>query len=372
MRRLLAAAVAGLFLPGEIVAQVYPGATWQTATPAAMGMDPALLEQARDYAESGGGAGIVVRSGYVVKSWGNTGDVWELKSSTKSIGSMLVGLAIQDGEYAFDDAMIDHIASGGTPPSSNAETGWLPDVTLRQLAIHAAGFNEPPGFEPLIAEPGSSWLYSDTGADWLADVTTVAFGQDLLTVLRTRILGPIGVSTSALSWRSNWYRPTTINGIARREFGSGITASVDAMARLGYLQLRGGVWNGVDVLNTSFAETVGTPDPSVGALPNLYPQRYPGATSHIGVLWWTNADGAMADVPTDAYFSWGLFDSVILVIPSLDVVAARAGDGWRAGWDADYSVMEPFAAPIAQSVIAPVGVAEPSVSWAKIRAAFRN
>ena len=57
------------------------------------------------------------------------------------------------------------------------------------------------------------------------------------------------------------------------------------------------------------------------------------ASDHYGVLWWTNEDGTLPDVPRDAYWAWGLNDSVIAVIPSLDIVVSRAGpSGWRAGW----------------------------------------
>ena len=34
-------------------------------------------------------------------------------------------------------------------------------------------------------------------------------------------------------------------------------------------------------------------------------------------------------VPRDAFWSLGLGDSFILVIPSLGIVVARAGPGWR-------------------------------------------
>ena len=35
------------------------------------------------------------------------------------------------------------------------------------------------------------------------------------------------------------------------------------------------------------------------------------------------------DVPDDAYWSWGLYDSLIVVIPSLDIVVARARESWK-------------------------------------------
>ena len=65
-------------------------------------------------------------------------------------------------------------------------------------------------------------------------------------------------------------------------------------------------------------------------LPAVYPTLAGGPRSnrHYGLLFWNNADGAMAGVPVDAYWSLGLGDSFILVIPSLDIVVARAGPRW--------------------------------------------
>jgi hypothetical protein len=83
----------------------------------------------------------------------------------------------------------------------------------------------------------------------------------------------------------------------------------------------------------------------------------------------------MADVPADAYFSWGLHDGVILVIPSLDIVAVRAGtSGWQPVFTSDYSIVEPFFEPIATSVTGPTqAVGElASESWARMHAGFRD
>lgn len=64
------------------------------------------------------------------------------------------------------------------------------------------------------------------------------------------------------------------------------------------------------------------------------------------------------DVPRDAYWAWGLGDSLIVVIPSLDLVIARTGNDpddttlpqLRADWNGDFDVLVPFVTPIAQSV----------------------
>jgi hypothetical protein len=91
-----AAGLATLFLIATSAAgaDIFPGATWATATPQAMGMDPALLNDARSYALLGGGSGMILRSGRVVLAWGNAQTKWEMRSATKSI---LVGMPSTTG-----------------------------------------------------------------------------------------------------------------------------------------------------------------------------------------------------------------------------------------------------------------------------------
>jgi hypothetical protein len=64
------------------------------------------------------------------------------------------------------------------------------------------------------------------------------------------------------------------------------------------------------------------------------------------MLWWNNGDGTIPGVPRDAYWSWGLYDSLIVVIPSLDIVAARAGKSWARTSDEHYDPLKPFLLPI--------------------------
>ena len=68
----------------------------------------------------------------------------------------------------------------------------------------------------------------------------------------------------------------------------------------------------------------------------------PGASRHYGLLWWNNGDGAITNLPRDAFWSWGRGDSFILVVPSKGLVVSRAGNPWQKGWSADYRVLAPF------------------------------
>jgi CubicO group peptidase (beta-lactamase class C family) len=153
-----------------------------------------------------------------------------------------------------------------------------------------------------------------------------------------------------LRWRKNSYRPKEINGIARREFGSGISANVDAMARIGYLYLRLGQWRDKQIIPASFVDMARTVPDAIKGLPVVRKESYFNASNHYGLLWWNNADGTMANVLPDTYWSWGLYDSLIVVMPSLDIVAARAGKSLNKQRNSAYTSIEPFIEPIALSV----------------------
>ena len=200
--------------------------------------------------------------------------------------------------------------------------------------------------------PGTKWAYSDGGPNWLAECVTLAYGQDVQELMFERVFGPIGIGRDDLTWRGNAYRPKEIDGVKRREFGSGINANVNAMARIGYLYLRRGRWRDEQIIPASFVDMARTVPEPVGGLPVVKSESYFNASDHYGLLWWNNADGTMANVPRDTYWSWGLYDSLIVVIPSLDIVAARAGKSLNKARNSSYKAIEPFIEPIATAVAA--------------------
>ncbi len=331
-------------------AQVWPLPNWTAIEPSDAGLDPEQLAKARDYALTGGGSGFITRGGKLVMSWGDVKQRYDLKSTTKSFGATALGVAILDGKIRLADTATEHHPAFGVPPESNAKTGWLDKITILHLATQTAGFEKPGGYEKLIFEPGTMWAYSDGGPNWLAECVTLAYQQDVDKLMFDRVFTPMGIERRDLVWRNNSYRDKQIDGIARREFGSGISANVDAMARVGLLYLRDGIWNGNRILPEGFVQQAGTTLPVVVGLPEVDEKNYGNASAHYGLLWWNNADGTLQGVPRDAFWSWGLYDSLIVVIPSLDLVVARAGKSWKRGGGDHYEVLQPFLGPIAAAV----------------------
>ncbi len=369
--------------PGEELESVSPGGEWTDAKPQDVGMDTEVLAKARDYALQGDGSGMITRYGRVVMRWGDQKERYDLKSSTKAIGVTAVGLALKDGKFAsLDEPAKKYQPELGIPPQSNAQTGWIDKITLFHLATQTAGFDKPGGYTELLFEPGTKWSYSDGGPNWLAECVTLVYKRDLQELMFERVFGPIGIRESDLAWRNNAYREQKINGIMRREFGSGIHANVDAMARIGYLYLRGGKWKDEQIIPREFIEMARQVPKAIKGLPVVKPEDYFNASDHYGLLWWNNADGTMKDVPPDAYWSWGLYDSLIVVMPSLDVVASRAGKSLNKQGNAAYSSIEPFIGAIARSVNdakqkssgrgAPYPVSDIKIEWAAAETIIRK
>jgi CubicO group peptidase (beta-lactamase class C family) len=337
---------------------VFPTTEWATASPADMNMQTAKLDAARDYSLIGGGSGLITRHGRVVYKWGDPAKIYTIKSATKSVGGIALGLALDDGRLKLTDSAQMHLPTLGVPPQSNVATGWLDQITILQLATHTAGFEKDGGFAPLKFEPGTTWSYSDGGANWLADVLTQVYGEDLNSLLFSRVFAPLGITPDMLIWRDNSSRTDKLNGVKRREISSGIDTNVDAMARIGYLFLRDGMWDGQRVLSESFVQLVHTVRPETKAATSADPQHDPTATVNYGVLWWTNTSGELPGVPRDAYWAWGLGDNLIVVIPSLDLVIARTGNNpddpslpqLRTERNSDYKVLAPLLTPIVESV----------------------
>ena len=296
-----------------------------------------------------------------------------MKSTTKSIGSIAVAIALEEQRVRLEDRAIAHLPTFGVPPATNDQQ-WINEITLLQLATHTSGFEKTGGYGRLLAPPALQWRYSDGALNWLADTLTTVFAQDLHKMMAERVWPTLGLnlipsqSTFSLRddvrWRpaSSGMRPAPrANGIEHREFASGIIANTNALSRIRLLFLRRGEWaNEARVFPETFVDLVSTPRAESALALNVEPNDYPEANLRYGVLWWTNATGALPEVPRDAYWAWGLYDSLIVVIPSLDLVITRAqppATGVSPGrvlgdnnWDSNYEVLAPFLNPIVQAV----------------------
>ena len=98
-----------------------------------------------------GGSGTIWFGGEAIAAWGDQHTRYALESSTKTIGALLLGVAIKRKGMALETLARAYLPTLGNPPAENKATGWPEQITIRHLAQHTAGFGKKGG--SIIAVP---------------------------------------------------------------------------------------------------------------------------------------------------------------------------------------------------------------------------
>jgi CubicO group peptidase (beta-lactamase class C family) len=369
-------ALACLLLIASIVRADAAPFEWRAADPASQGFSPEKLTAFRDHlAKLGTRALLVIRHDRVVCEWYADGVTPEKPQGTASLAKSLVGgmslaLAITDGRLRPDDLASDYIPEWKSDPRKSK-------ITIAQLASHTSGLEDAeadnlphdklPGWKgefwaqkptdpftisrdqtPAIYDPGQRAAYSNPGMAMLAYAVTASLKdapeKDLRTLLRDRVLRPIGVPDR--EWSVGYGKTFHAGGLDLVADWGGAAFSPRATARLGRLTLRKGDWDGQRLLDPKAIDTILNYH-SAATLTN-----WSGPDSPRPVLgWYTNADRAWPTAPPDAFCGLGAGHQFLLVIPSLDLILVRNGTqiGQRgASWaNTKREIVDPLMATLA-------------------------
>jgi CubicO group peptidase (beta-lactamase class C family) len=338
------------------------------------GVDVEALAPARAWnAEFGVPSAIaIVRHGYLVAEWYEHATFpdtrFNIHSCTKSFTGTAYGLLFEEarrgalgegGAVDLDTSAYAHIPAGHPLTDSRKErialrhllsmSSGIPGESIGIFGVHPeSGVNpfeaalgrfplkgrEVPGdlwAARLAAGPGEKWDYSDPAFAHLALVFAHVTGREIADFLQERVFGPIGIER--LMWETLGFDDGRV-GQHTNPF-SGIHISARELARFGYLMLRGGAWEGQEIVPRWWLELATQPS-----------QPYnPG----YGLTWWTNAEGALWEaVPHDAFAAMGYNTNLCCVIPSLDLVIVRVGAGPTQNTEL---IAGPFLAAIAAAVV---------------------
>ena len=290
-------------------------------------------------------------------------------SVTKSVLSILIGIAVDDGLIAdIDQPLIELL-----PKHRQALSGDTAKVTLRHLMTMSGGFNDefPGGFVwEKAAEPGNSFIdvlldrrqefepgtifwYSDTSAHLAAAVLAAALiradGDRPRTVLdyaREKLFDPLGIST-----RPSFSRPvpdplitpgfvtadfgwgTDPNGIELGAYGLRLTPP--DMLKIGELYRGGGVWNGQQIVPAAWIQLCTSPA--------TYESQIGGPLEY-GLLWWILTDPAQAgskEPEQVGYSADGFGGQHIFVLPKSRAVIVYMSDVRPESY-IDYRDLEPL------------------------------
>lgn len=333
-----------------------PPAAWESKPPASLGVNESKLKEAVAFAEAneykgsrdlriatlesfarepyhellgptkkrGGPAGMIIRKGYMVTSWGDVERVDMTFSVTKSFLSTMTGLAFDRKLIANVDEPVERYVWDGTFEGSHNSK-----ITWRHLLTQSSDWtgdlfglqdwaDRPPRDGDVnvwknrkLNEPGSVFEYNDVRVNVLAYALLQVLRKPLPTLLKESIMDPIGASST---WR--WYGYdnswVTIDGLQMQSVsggghsGGGIFINTSDMARFGYLFLRNGNWNGKQLLSEKWVKDV---------------QQSSSANEAYGFMWWLNRGPAKwTSVSESVYYAAGFGGNYIVVDKAYDLV----------------------------------------------------
>jgi CubicO group peptidase (beta-lactamase class C family) len=292
----------------------WPTQGWRTSTPEAQGMDGEKLEAVLEAARMphlGLHSLLVIRHGSIVKekyfSPYSENASHALHSCTKSFVSALMGIAIDKG-YLADTA---RLVLGFFPRSFALTDSRKRALTVDNLLTMSAGLGWVEADEtyqsldtlpdgdwvkyildlPMVAEPGGRFDYSSGSSHLLGAIIQQASGKNLYDFARESLFRPLGIADP------RWERDPDGLPVG----GWGLHLSPRDMAKLGYLYLHEGLWEGKQVVPAAWVRE--------STRPHI---KATGGWSY-GYQWWVDPD-----VPLFA--ALGRYGQSIFVVPRLDLV----------------------------------------------------
>jgi CubicO group peptidase (beta-lactamase class C family) len=279
-------------------------------------MDSEQLAEMMDYLQ--GSTGFTIHSLLIIRNGNIVTDatfypyaqnsLHDLASATKSFTSSLIGIAIDKGYIENVDQLVLDFFPGRTVANldENKEA-----MTLENLLTMRSGFqcNEQGSIRqmvtspdwtqfaldlPMAVEPGKRYNYCSPNSHLLSAIIQETTGMSAWVFAQEHLFEPLGVS--------NVFWPSDPQG---NNWGWGdIKLAPHDMAKLGYLFLNQGLWDGQQVVSPAWVKAA-------------------TSGSSYGYQWWLK--------PSGAYFATGVGGQEIWVLPDRDMVVVMTGGSGGGG-----------------------------------------
>ncbi len=307
----------------------------EVASPEEQGLDSDRIAELFEYIEIRGfdiHSVIIVRNGYLIteeylnnsqlvanKSYFGGVQYHDQWSTTKSLMSILIGIALQEGFLDnLNQTLYEFFADIWEPSFTNSTL--KKDITIEQLLTMNSGLleggpNYPADVDskisidwitfaldevPLGFTPGETgeFEYSNDGPTLLSGIITNVTGKSAEEFAKEYLFTPLGISEDEYDWDHDAQNISW--------GGYGFACSPKVQAKLGMLCLNNGTWDGTQIVDKDYIidattdQFSGNPVFSYGYL--FYP-----------------------DGPFEGYFTYGAAGQCIYVIPKYNITVGFAG-----------------------------------------------
>ena len=279
--------------------------------------------------------GLVIRHGYIAAQFGDILQTDEIASASKSFIATIAGLA-KDGGLINDF----NLPVRDLIPDWKFESAHNSKITWHQLLQQTSEWEgmlwgksdktcRSGGYDRQLRDPGTFWEYNDVRINCLALCLLQLFKEPLPDILKKRIMDPIGASDT-WQWHGYFNSDIEINGrnlksvTGGAHWGGGIWMNSIDFARFGYLHLRKGNWNGVQLFDSGWIDRITTPC-RVMEKP-IY-----------GYLWWIQPEN---DNTMLSFGAEGGGFHICRVFPKYDLVTVVRWTGWNGFWEFNKKAVE--------------------------------
>jgi CubicO group peptidase (beta-lactamase class C family) len=307
----------------------WPTQGWRTSTPEEQGLDSVKLADMLGEIQKQNiqiNSLLVIRNGSVILDayFYNPYDgkfPHDLASVTKSVMTTLIGIAVGQGKIHLDQPILSYF-----PDRIIANLDERKEkITVRHLAGMVNGFesgcmagddatlnqmrSNPDWVQAtldrkMVQEPGKNFCYDSPGMHLLSAILQETTGMTALEFARQYLFGPLGIKEAI--WETDPQGYT-------QGWGDLHLYPQDA-AKLGYLFLSHGVWNGQQIVPADWVEQAIKPHVNAGE-------------DEYGYGWW---------ISENSYGAKGRGGQNIFVVPSLNAIVVTTGSGF------DYDQIDPL------------------------------
>lgn len=324
---------------------------WRTATNAAQarelaGMDGPRLDQAWEFTQrcTQNGGLLVARNGWLVfeRYFGcaSRNANPDMASTGKAYTSIACGIMLQELRDKIPDGLETKVFTPKFLPEAFSADGKLDDarradITLGQLLCMSGGYTGEGGAPtavvmgrafPLKAVPGQNirdldqsslrcamWTNAGAGYSYSSPEPHIASmvlrrvtGMELQDYINERLAKPMGWGAWGYCLHRGGFTMPHANGA-----GSIAVHATDAL-RFGYCLLRGGRWDGRQLVPADYVASCNKMSPHNPHCPYT-------------LMFEQNSDGHVAGAPRDAFWKSGAGGFALIIVPSLDLVIYKMG-----------------------------------------------
>jgi len=302
--------------------EYWPTGGWRSSTPEMQGMDSAKLMIADEFIQNrlpDAFSLLVIKNGYLVfekyYSWGSPEKYAVVHSVTKSVTSALIGIALDKGYLkSVDQKLIEFFPEYITDDLDPRKK----EISLKQLLTMSSGFrwnDRGPVMRnwytssnwakftiqlPQENNPGDVFNYNSSTSHLLSIVLSKSTKTSTLDFAKRNLFEPLGIQSAY------WHQDP--QGYYIGGFGLGLSAR--DLAKIGFLYLNNGYWNGQSIVSEYWVKK--STDQQIQAVSHpIY-----GAFGY-GYQWWVKkVDGC------SSFRAWGRRGQFIVIVPELDLVIA--------------------------------------------------